>query len=104
MVLRSKEYLYDIPESDDQYKILKGNGRVYLANKETKEFYDLGELQVERSLDDRKTPLRPAQFNWVVDGLKEWGIAEHFVEIQANEMVCNHCYLIINKEKECDCK
>lgn len=97
MPLRNKEYLYDVPESDDNYQILKGNGKVYLANKETKEFYDLGELQVDRSLDDRKTPLRPAQFNWAVDGLKEWGISEHFIEIQSNEVVCKWCYLIVNK-------
>ena len=104
MVLRNKEYLYDVPEPDDNYRILKSNGKVYLANKETQEFYDLGELQTERSLDDRKTPLRPAQFNWVVDGLKEWGISEHFVEIKQTEIVCNNCYLIVNKERGCDCR
>jgi hypothetical protein len=104
MALRSKEYLFDIPESDDNDQILYRNGKVYLANQETKEFIELGDIQVDKSLDDRKTPLRPGQFNWAVDGLKEWGISEHFVEIQKNEVVCNSCYIIINKYRECDCK
>lgn len=103
MPLRSKEYLYDIPASDG-WRINKRNGNAYLVNKETEEIYNLGEVVVEKSLDDRKTPLRPAQFNWAIDGLKEWGIAEHFVEIQSNETVCNNCYIIINKYRECDCK
>ena len=103
MPLRSKEYLYDVPDGDG-WRISKRNGNAYLINKETEEIYNLGEVVVEKSLDDRKTPLRPAQFNWVLDGLKEWGIAEHLVEIQDNEIVCDGCYLIINKYRECDCK